>query len=139
MRIVLDTNQLVRALMRPPQLATFMMSWEGRRFTVVCSRPLLDEYAFVLERPEIAELIYPELRRIFLERLRYDLAMVDIPKNLPAICRDPSDDKLIATALYGEVDYLVTADADLRTEAVSQVLLRQNIIVISMDELIARL
>lgn len=47
--------------------------------------------------------------------------------------------KLIATALYGEVDYLVTADADLRTEAVSQVLLQQNITVLSMDELIARL
>lgn len=139
MRIVLDTNQLVRALMRPPQLATFVMSWEGRRFTVVCSRPLLNEYAFVLQRPEIAELIYPELRRIFLARLQYDLVMVDIPEDLPAICRDPSDDKLIATALYGEVDYLVTADADLRTAAVSRILLQQNIAVLSMDELIARL
>mgnify|MGYP000881424775 CR=1 FL=1 len=139
MRIVLDTNQLVRALMRPPQLATFIMSWEGRRFTVVCSRPLLDEYAFVLQRPEIAELIYPELRRIFLNRLQHEFTMVDIPDKLPAICRDPSDDKLIATALYGEVDYLVTADADLRTQAVSQVLLQQNITILSMDELIARL
>jgi putative PIN family toxin of toxin-antitoxin system len=139
MRIVLDTNQLVRALMRPPQLATFIMSWEGRRFTVVCSRPLLAEYAFVLQRPEIAELIYPELRRVFIEQLQYELEMIAIPEHLPAICRDPSDDKLIATALYGGVDYLVTADADLSTEAVSQVLLRQNITVLSMDELIAQL
>lgn len=139
MRIVLDTNQLVRALMRPPQLATFMMSWESRRFTVVCSQPLLNEYAFVLQRPEIAELIYPELRRSFLEHLLYEFTIVDIPDHLPAICRDPSDDKLIATALYGEVDYLVTADTDLRTVAVSQVLLQHNITVLSMDELIARL
>lgn len=139
MRIVLDTNQLIRALMRPPQLATFIMSWEGRRFTVVCSRPLLVEYAFVLERPEIAELIYPELRRVFLERLQHEFAMVSVPENLPAICRDPSDDKLVATALYGQVDYLITADADLRTAAVSQVLSRQNIAILSMDELVARL
>jgi len=62
--------------------------------------------------------------------------MVDIPKDLPSICRDSSDDKLIATALYGEVDYLVTADADLRTEAVGKVLMQQNITVLSMDELI---
>ena len=139
MRIVLDTNQLVRALMRPPQLATFVMSWEGRRFTVVCSRPLLNEYAFVLQRPEITELIYPELRRIFLDRLQHEFIMVDIPDELPAICRDPSDDKLIATALYGKVDYLITADADLRTETVSQILLQQNITILSMDELVARI
>lgn len=68
-----------------------------------------------------------------------EFAIVDIPEDLPAICRDSSDDKLIATALLGEVDYLVTADADLRTEVVAQIFLRQNISVLSMDELIAQL
>jgi|GEM_PF-4512453 len=48
MRITLDTNQLVRALMRPPPLATFVMAWESRRFTVVGSSQLLDEYLAVL-------------------------------------------------------------------------------------------
>lgn len=37
MRITLDTNQLVRALMRPPELAVFLMAWEARRFTIVAS------------------------------------------------------------------------------------------------------
>lgn len=139
MRIVLDTNQLVRALMRPPQLATFVMSWESRRFTVVCSRPLLDEYIFVIQRPEITDLIYPELRRTFVEQLWREFEIISIPHPLPAICRDPSDDKVIATAVYGEVDYLVTADADLYTEPVRQVLLQQHISLITMDELIAQL
>lgn len=40
MRITLDTNQFLRALMRPPELATFVMAWQARRFTVVCSNSL---------------------------------------------------------------------------------------------------
>ena len=53
MRIVLDTNQLVRALMRPPQLATFVMAWEARRCSVICSSALLEEYYRVLAYPEV--------------------------------------------------------------------------------------
>lgn len=41
LRIVLDTNQLVKALMRPPELATFIMACEAKRFTVLCSHELL--------------------------------------------------------------------------------------------------
>jgi predicted nucleic acid-binding protein len=65
LRIVLDTNQLVKALMRPPELATFVMAWESRRFTILCSAELLAEYRLVLNYPEIALLIYPELLRAF--------------------------------------------------------------------------
>lgn len=84
MRIALDTNQLIRALMRPPQLATFIMAWQENRFTVVCSRPLLDEYLLVLEYPAIAELIYPELRRVFFAQLRPELEMISLPE-IPAV------------------------------------------------------
>lgn len=117
MRITLDTNQLVRALMRPPQLATFLMAWEAKRFTIVCSPPLLAEYLLVLDYKEIAELIYPELRRIFFAHLLQEIELVDLPE-IPRICRDPDDDKVIATAIYGTVDYLVTADEDLRVQPV---------------------
>ena len=47
MRVVLDTNQLVAALLRPPELATFVMAWESARFTVVVSPELIDEYLHV--------------------------------------------------------------------------------------------
>lgn len=50
MRIVLDTNQLVRALARPPEFATFVMAWASARFTVVCSDELFNEYEHVLCR-----------------------------------------------------------------------------------------
>ncbi len=135
LRIVLDTNQLVKALMRPPELATFIMAWEARRFTVICSTELLQEYQLVLNYPDIATLIYPELHRAFQSHLIYDLELIDLPQILP-ICRDPDDDKVIATAVYGMVDYLLTDDQDLRTEAIVQALNTADIKLMTLDDLI---
>ncbi|MFN8495552.1 MAG: putative toxin-antitoxin system toxin component, PIN family [Caldilineaceae bacterium] len=138
MRIVLDTNQLVRALMRPPQLSTFLMAWESKRFTVVSSHALLEEYLLVLDYPEIAELIYPELRRLFFTQLRDEIEMVELPE-IPRICRDPDDDKVIATALYGLVDYLVTSDEDLCAKPVVKLLGKEGINISDIDEIIMKL
>jgi putative PIN family toxin of toxin-antitoxin system len=135
LRITLDINQLVRALMRPPELATFVMAWQSRRFTIVCSRPLLEEYLLVLDCPEIAELIYPEVRRVFLTQLLALLEIIDLPE-IPAICRDPADDKVLATALWGDVDYLVTADHDLTTPAVTQMLYQEGTAHCTIDDLL---
>lgn len=106
LRIVLDTNQLVKALMRPPELATFIMAWQSRRFAALCSVELLTEYQLVLNYPEIASLIYPELLRAFQSHLIHDLEIIDLPQ-VPPLCRDPADDKVIATALYGRSHYLL--------------------------------
>lgn len=135
MRITLDTNQLVRALMRPPQLATFIMAWEARRFSVVCSLALLEEYERVLAYPDIVQLIFPELLRTFRSHLIYDIELIDVPE-ISQICRDPDDDKVIATALFGMVDYLVTEDNDLKTVAIVNALRNAGIAVISITELI---
>ena len=83
MRITLDTNQLVKALIRPPQLATFIMAWESRRFSVICSPALLHEYELVLAYSDIAQLIYPELLRAFHSHLRHDLELVDLTRKRP--------------------------------------------------------
>ncbi|MBE2235380.1 MAG: PIN domain-containing protein [Anaerolinea sp.] len=77
MRVVLDTNQLVAALLRPPELATFMMAWESARFTVLASPAMIDEYQHVLTYPEVASLIYPELLRAFTSHLLNDIELVE--------------------------------------------------------------
>ena len=137
MRVVLDTNQLVRALMRPPQLATLLMTWEAGRFTVVCSPALRVEYDRVLASPHIQSLIYPELLRSFQDHLLPRLEIVAAPE-LAGICRDPDDDKVIAVALFGEVDYLVTEDEDLLTPQVVHLLQRAGVGIIASSELIDR-
>lgn len=138
MRITLDTNQLVRALMRPPQLATFVIAWQSKRFTVVVSEELLQEYNLVLSYPEVAERIFPELLRSFRTQLLMDTEIVALPEIAP-VCRDPDDDKVIATAVYGQVNYLITADEDLHAAEIVQILAEAGTEVISYQEFITRM
>jgi putative PIN family toxin of toxin-antitoxin system len=130
MRVVLDTNQLVAALMRPPELATFMMAWESARFTVVASPAMIDEYRHVLAYPEVASLIYPELLRAFTSHLLGDIELVDPPET-PRVCRDPDDDKVVAAAIYGLADYILTVDEDLMAPEVAVTLEEMGISVTS--------
>ena len=135
MRIVLDTNQLVAALMRPPELATLLMAWESARFTVVASQDILDEYFRVFDYPDVSPLIYPELKRTLYGHLLNDIELVEPPET-PPICRDPDDDKIIAAAIYGLVDYLVTIDRDLLTKDVVKLLNEMGVQVIAGDTLL---
>ena len=138
MRVTLDTNRFLRSLMRPSELATFIMAWQARRFTVVCSTQLLEEYETTLTYPKIAKLIFPELRRMFLTQLVHEMELVELPQ-IDAICRDPDDDKVIATAVYGGVDYLATTDEDLRVEPVRSILRAQGIRLTTIDEILTLL
>ena len=138
LRIVLDTNQLVKALMRPPELATFVMAWESRRFTILCSAELLAGYRLVLNYPEIASLIYPELLRAFQSHLIHDLELIDLPQ-IPALCRDPEDDKVIATALYGHADFLLTEDQDLQTATLVELFKQTGLQITTIDRFITLL
>lgn len=138
MRITLDTNQFIRALMRPPDLATFVMAWQARRFIVVCSLPLLEEYILVMEYAEIAPLLYPELRRIFFDLLIHEMELVEL-YDIPRVCRDPDDDKVVATALSNNVNYLITDDDDLRTTSINALLADYGVELATIDELITML
>ena len=130
MRVVLDTNQLVAALMRPPELATFMMAWESALFTVVASPTMIDEYRYVLAYPQVASLIYPELLRAFTSHLLGDIELVQPPET-PRVCRDPDDDKVVAAAIYGLADYILTLDEDLMAPDVAVTLEEMGISVTS--------
>ena len=135
LRVVLDTNQLVAALMRPPELATLLMSWEAHRFTVIASPDLIDEYQYVLTYPKIAKAIAPPLLRSFQNPLLTKIEIVH-PVETPQLCRDPDDDKVIAAAIYGFADAIVTVDKDLLTREVVAVLQESGIQVISGAELL---
>lgn len=130
MRVVIDTNQLVAALVRPPELATFMMAWESARFTVVASPALIEEYLHVLAYPEVESRIYPELLRAFTTHLLQDIELVE-PPEVPHLCRDPDDDKVIAAAIFGLADFLLTVDPDLMAPEVATFLEQMGITILT--------
>jgi putative PIN family toxin of toxin-antitoxin system len=73
------------------------------------------EYREVLPRPKFREKYHLSEGTIaaFLRRLDYEAVMVEPRRTLPLPDRDVKDEKVLAAALGGKADYLVTGDDDL--------------------------
>lgn len=110
MRVVLDTNILVAALISPSGApATILQAFLDERFTLLTCEPQLDELRRVTRDPKIRERLSPGEAGTLVNQLR---ALALIPERLPRIERssDPHDDFLLALAEAGKADYLVTGD-----------------------------
>jgi putative PIN family toxin of toxin-antitoxin system len=117
MRAVVDTNILVRAIIRPRgTVGPVLLRLRQGDYTLLYSRALLEELVDVLNRPRIRE--------------KYDLTGQDIQTVLGLIllrgeavtatepiaaCRDPKDDKFLEVAVAGKADAIVSGDEDLLT------------------------
>ena len=110
MRLVVDTNVLVSALLSSGSLpAPLVLLWRDGRFDLLTSADPLDELVRVTRYPKIRERLSPALAGRLINELR-ELAIV--VKELPKVTAsaDPDDDYLLATAVAGKADFLVTGD-----------------------------
>jgi putative PIN family toxin of toxin-antitoxin system len=110
MRVVLDTNILVSALL--VQLgypAAIYRGWQEGHFTLLTCREQLDEVKTTLRKPAIAARIKPYKAGRLVNDLRELAETID---RLPRVERspDPTDDFLLALSQAGKADYLVTGD-----------------------------
>ena len=108
---VLDTNALLSGLLGgvPRQLLDALFA---DRFRLAISRVLIEEFTDVLHRPQWRRLLHSPEYRALLALMRHD-ALIVTPTDIPTICRDIDDNELIACALAGRADVLVTGDKDL--------------------------
>lgn len=114
MRVVLDTNVLVSALLSPGGMpARLVRAWLDERLTLV-SHPLqLDELRDVTRRDRIRAHIRPAGAGRLVNRIA---RLAELPDTLPPVERspDPRDDFLLALCEAGAADWLATGDkADL--------------------------
>jgi putative PIN family toxin of toxin-antitoxin system len=90
-------------------------AWQRRRFEVVISEPLLSELAAVCQRPRLRRGIPTTDLTELLDQLRFRGDLVDAV-TVPPGCRDPKDDPVLATAIDGQADAIVSGDSDLRAD-----------------------
>lgn len=116
MRAVLDANILVSAVLRPKGVpAQILQAWRQGQCHVVTCEQILTEAAEVLALPRIRRR-YPltdenVARLLTILRRRADFASVTTIQ--PVVKADADDDVILACALKGQVDYIVTGDRHL--------------------------
>ena len=112
-RVVLDTNTLISALLFSGTASRLVPLWQSRRITVLVSKEILQEYLRVLAYPKF-QLGDHEIRALVEEELLPFAETVRVRRRLAVVGRDPEDDKFLECAVAGRAEYLVTGDRDLR-------------------------
>ena len=110
MRVVLDTNVLISALLLEFSLpAQLVLHWRRGSFSLLTANPQLDELMQVTRYPKISARIKPALAGRLINDLR---ELTIIVGTLPPVdvSPDPYDNYLLAIASGGKADYLVTGD-----------------------------
>ncbi len=120
MRVLCDTNIFVSYLLTPKKAGPIHTIVEAAflgEFTLLLPEDLLEELAHKVQGKKYLTGRITEADLEELVTLLREVAEL-IPKirtPIPAVTRDPKDDYLLAYALVGQSDYLVTGDEDLLT------------------------
>ena len=110
MRLVIDTNVLISALLAATSLpAQLVVLWRAGRFDLLTTAGQLDELMRVTRYPKIRERLAPAVAGRLVNDLRALAVTLD---RLPVVevSADPDDNYLLALAMAGAADFLVTGD-----------------------------
>ena len=114
-RAVMDTNLLVSYLLvhRPPISALIDIHLARNDWALITAPVLLQELDRVLMHPKLHRYYSAETRLRFLALVAALSEVVELPETIPRICRDPDDDWVVACAVVGRAEAIVSGDRDL--------------------------
>ena len=110
MRVVLDPGILLAALITsgtPPD--SIYRAWRKRAFELITSEWQLEELRRVSRDPKLRKYLKPAEAGTLVNGLRRQATVLqELPK--VELSPDPDDNPILATAIAGMADYLVTGD-----------------------------
>ena len=112
MKVVLDTNVLVSALIKagkPRDLFNKLVKDKQ----LVISRDILKEFLEVIENPKIAKYTSEKDLAVFLKTLKNAARIVHVKSKFKAVKEDPDDDTIIRAAYDSKSNYIVSGDKHL--------------------------
>jgi putative PIN family toxin of toxin-antitoxin system len=111
-RVVLDTNVLISALLFKGELSRIVGLWQKGKIIPVISKETFGELRTVLEYPKFS-LSRAEAESLIEHEILPFFEVVNVSKHVKGAYRDPGDDKFISCALSADADCIVTGDKDL--------------------------
>jgi len=118
MRVIFDTNIFVSYLLTKEDKNTIVSLVENifaGKFKLLITEDLLEELRKkITHKRYLAKMIkIGDLKDVLMSLHEIGEQIPKITGKFPSFTRDPKDDYLIAYALVGQADYLVTGDKDL--------------------------
>jgi len=108
---VVDANIWVSTLLKP-EFSVRVRSVFFPEYRLLVSAELFDELENTVRKPYLAKRINRTDYRLLVSKLQSIAELVDV-RSVVEICRDPTDNFLLALAKDGNADYLITGDTDL--------------------------
>ena len=112
MRVVLDTNAIVSALLFSGISSELVSLWQKGLITLLLSREILDEYLRVFSYPKF-ELTEEEIKELIQEEILPYAEVIKPKRRLRVVQCDPSDDKFIECAVAGKARVIISGDKNL--------------------------
>ena len=112
-RVTVDANLLVSGALRlRPDAAPVRLidTWRADGFTLLLSDPLLAEVARTLTKSYFTQRLPAAEREAFLALLRRRALITPLTVPVTGIATHPEDDLVLATALSGNAQFVVTGD-----------------------------
>ena len=117
-RAVLDTNVLASGatgFLIPESIpGQLLRAWQNDRFELIVSEHILTELSRTLQKPYFLRRLSQEQINHTLRLLRRRASMAQLTVSVSGVATHPEDDLVLATAVSGRTDYLVTGDRQFR-------------------------
>ena len=110
-RIILDTNLWISFLITK-DYTKLDKTLLHKKAILIFSEELLAEFIIVCKRPKLKKYFTDKDVLTLLEAIQEHAEMIDVKTSIKK-CRDEKDNFLLALAIDGKADYLLTGDKDL--------------------------
>jgi putative PIN family toxin of toxin-antitoxin system len=112
LRVVLDTNALVSAVLFPFSVPGRAFECARENGVVLTTRDLVTELRDVLARPKFDRYLTTSVRDEFLAAYILEAEWVLVTESV-VVSRDPKDDKVLDAAINGQATCVISGDEDL--------------------------
>jgi hypothetical protein len=111
-RVVLDTNVLISALLFEGETKKIVYLWKTKRIKILISKEVLQEYIKVLSYPKF-KLSKKEITYLIEEELLPFVEVCEPKIKFDFVKEDHEDNKFLDLAYEGKANYIVSGDSHL--------------------------